>query len=109
MHIMCFELVLSMEIVSYLTMYLCHIILFIFYYFVRTSRGGDFRVFQNTFSSMFCLFHMGHLSLCSRDHLPHHRFSSAGELEASTPHGEFLYVTAFLLGEFAFISFVSLD
>ena len=52
---------------------------------------------------------MGHLSLCSRDHLPHHRFSSAGELEASTPHGEFLYVTAFLLGEFAFISFVSLD
>lgn len=70
-----------------------------------TSRGGDFRVFQNTFSSMLCLFHTGHLSLCSRDHLPHHRFFSAGELEASAPHGEFLCVTAFLLGEFAFISF----
>ena len=102
---LCFELVLSMEIVSYLSIYLCHIMMFIFYYFVMTSRGGDFRVFQNTFSSMLCLFHMGRLSLCSRAHLPHHRFSSAGELEASTPQGEFLCVTAFLLGEFAFISF----
>ena len=47
---LCFELVLSMEIVSYLAIYLCHIILFIFCYFVVTPRGGDL-----SFSELFLI------------------------------------------------------
>ena len=47
---LCFELVLSTEIVSYLAIYLCHIILFIFCYFVVTPRGGDL-----SFSELFLI------------------------------------------------------
>ena len=105
---LCFDLVLSVEIVSYYYhLFICHILLFMFFlcYFLMMSGGGGFTVFSEHFLISVCLFRTGHLSLCSNDHLPRHHFFSSGESEASMPHREFLCITGFLLGEFAFISF----